>query len=220
MSNRQPYRWLFAIIGSLIGVIVLVAVYIGWLLVAPTETNNAIAFTPDNEYTGITAIEPPQPTADFTLTNQHGDPFSLSELSGKPTLITFGFTNCPDICPLTLSEFRQTHSELGEQANDLNFVFISVDGRRDTPTVLREYFQLYDVDSFIYGMTGDEAIVRELGNDYGLEFVYREPNETGWYNVDHTAGSFLLDADGNWIRRYAYATERALIIEDLQRVLN
>ena len=92
-------------------------------------------------------------------------------------------------------------------------------GDRDTPNVLRDYFDLLGVESFLIGLTGTPETVRDLGRDYGLDFQYGEANGQGHYDVGHTAGMFLLDAESRWIRRYAYGTDRKLIVDDLQSVL-
>jgi protein SCO1/2 len=72
-------------------------------------------------------IDPPMPAPDFTLNNQYGQPFRLSEQRGKLVLIFFGYTNCPDVCPSTLAQFRQVRTQLGTQAERVQFVFITVD---------------------------------------------------------------------------------------------
>jgi protein SCO1/2 len=179
-----------------------------------------VAFVQDNEFDGVTEIDPPRLMPDFTLTDQTGAPLSLRELQGKPTLITFGFTHCPDICPLTLNEFRRIARNLGDDSQRVNFVFISVDGNRDTPQRLQNFFETQRVDEFVIGLTGSPDEVRRSGVDYGLNFVYSEPDATGAYTVDHSAGMFLLDSDNHWIKRYAFSTDIALIQRDIEARLN
>ncbi|MDQ7036177.1 MAG: SCO family protein [Anaerolineae bacterium] len=208
--------WLVYLFGLLIVGISLVAVYIVYLLMTTPQTES-ITITPDTAFNGITAIEPPLLMSDFTLTNQHNEPIRLRDLSGKPILITFGFTSCPDICPFTLGEMRSIHEALADNADDINFVFISVDGERDTPDTLRDYFDLLRVDTFLIGMTGTPDSVRQLGDEYGVNFIYDEADDSGNYGVTHTAGMFLLDENQNWIRRYTYGMQASLIIEDIQQ---
>jgi protein SCO1 len=210
--------WLVYLVGTLTGAIALVAVYIAYLLFTTPE-QTPIILTPQASSNGITAIEPPLPISDFTLTSQHNEPISLSDLVGKSTLITFGFTHCPDVCPITLGEIRSIHEALGADAEKLNFVFISVDGERDTPDILRDYFELLRVDSFLVGMTGSPEAVREVGTEYGVEFIYGEADANGNYDVTHTAGMFLLDANQNWIRRYTYGTPAQVIAADIEPLL-
>lgn len=223
MSLIKQYRTLSLLVGGLLLAILGLAAYIVALSLqmdAPPQTaSGGVAFVQESDFDGITPIEPPRAMPDFSLTNQDGESVNLYDLQGKPVMLTFGFTNCPDVCPLTMSEFRDVHEALGTAATDLHFVFISVDGTRDTPQALRQFFSAQRVDDFMLGLTGAEAAIRQLGVDYGLEFLYREPNASGWYNVDHTAGSFLLDANSNWVRRYAYGTQPDLIAADLRGLL-
>jgi protein SCO1 len=211
--------WLVYLVSTLTGAIVLVVVYIAYLLLS-TPQQTPIILTPQAASNGITAIEPPLPMSDFTLTNQHNEPISLSDLAGKPTLLTFGFTHCPDVCPITLGEMRSIYEVLGAEVEKLNFTFISVDGERDTPDMLKDYFELLHVDSFLVGMTGTPDAVRELGTEYGVEFFYGETDENGNYDVSHTAGMFLLDANRNWIRRYTYGTPAQVIAADIEPLLD
>ena len=217
MKSRNS--WLVYLVGTLTGAIVLVAVYIAYLLFT-TPQPTPLIITPQAVLNGITVIEPPLPMSDFMLNDQQNEPIQLSDLAGKPTLLTFGFTHCPDVCPITLGEMRNIHEALGANADALNFVFISVDGERDTPDILRDYFELLHVDSFLVGMTGTPEAVRELSAEYGVEFIYNEADENGNYDVSHTAGMFLLDANQNWIRRYTYGTLAQVITADIEPLLN
>src|SRR5690606_25009048 len=100
------------------------------------------------------------------------------------------------------------------------YVFITVDGQRDTPQVLADYFKTLRVDSFMLGMTGTEAALRELGIPFGLDFIYGQEDNFGNYSVEHTAGMFLLDSAGNWIRRYTYGTASQEIATDIRSILD
>lgn len=204
-------RGLLIILGVLGSAIVFVSAYIAFLLLADSPSEPS-----DSDISPISLIEPPLQMPDFTLTNQQGENTSLSDLSGKPVLLTFGFTHCPDVCPITLGEMRSIHEELGEQ---VNYVFVSVDGERDTPEILANYFVTLRVDSFIVGLTGTEAEVREMGIPYGLDFNYSEADALGNYSVEHTAGLFLLNSEAQWIRRYAYGMRTEDIINDLREFM-
>src|SRR5690606_25719763 len=106
--------------------------------------------------------------------------------------------------------------ELGNLADDIDYVFVSIDGERDTPEVLNTYLTTLRVNDFIVGMTGTEAELREFTRPLGVEFIYNEPDRFGNYTVDHTAGTFLLDANQNWVRRYRYGIQSSLIAEDIR----
>lgn len=224
MSNdtRTPTtnRLLFALIGILTAAIVLVAVYIVIRQVtAPAESVPVTFERVNDDFAGDTPIDPPRDMPDFTLTDQHDAAVSLSDFSGKPVLMAYGFTHCPDVCPITLGEFKSVHEALGESASEVAFVFISVDGKRDTPARLRRYLQLRQVDDFVVGLTGSEDEIRRVSADYGVKFSYSEPDENGAYNVDHTAGYYLLDAAGNWIMRYDFGTDPALMASQIREII-
>lgn len=166
-------------------------------------------------------IDPPRPMPDFTLTSDSGQPMRLSDLRGRPVLLFFGFTHCPDICPTTLGEFRQVKEKLGEQGDQAAFVFISVDGSRDTPESLAAY--LHALDPAFIGLTGDEEVVRAIGKDY---YLYFERVTLGTataagenYTVDHTTYSYLIDADGHLRVIYPFQAPTQMIADDIKSLL-
>ncbi len=158
----------------------------------------------DNDLRETFLFDEPRPLDDFTLTNHLGEAMRLSDLRGRPTLLFFGYTHCPDICPTTLSEFTVVKRELGTAADDVNFVFVSVDGERDTPAVIADYIGQFDAD-FI-GMTGVPDDVRAIGEDFNLFFEYQRADVNGDYLVDHSASSFLIGADGQFYGAFPYQT--------------
>jgi protein SCO1/2 len=182
---------------------------------APTPHHGA-AIIEGEAFTGIEVINPPRALADFTLTDQEGQPFSLSDLNGKLALIQFGYTHCPDVCPSTLLKFKQIKTALGDQADQVAFVLISVDGERDTPEVMKDYISRFD-PAFI-GLTGRSDEVLAMGGDYNL-YVNKQPavdSAPDSYLVDHTATTFTVDQEGNLVALYIYGTDTSLIIEDIQ----
>ena len=192
------------------------SVYLAFARLTVNENTPIESFNVDEEdFDGSTSIDPPLEMPDFTLTNQDGDAIQLSDLRGKFVLLTFGYTHCPDVCPLTLNEFRRIRETLGDLAESVEFVFVSVDGQRDTPDVLKQYFETRKLDGFI-GLTGEEADLRELGTDYGLFFEIGENTSKGGYLVNHTAGSYLLDPSGRWIMRYQFGVLPSMIVNDLE----
>ena len=171
------------------------------------------------QYDGVITINPPVDLPEFILTSSEGEPLGLSDLQGRFVLLTFGFTHCPDICPLTLSDFQQIQNWLGSEAAKIKFVFVSVDGKRDTPEELSEYFafrQLVD----IIALTGDEELIREMGEPLGLSFEVGGEDTRGGYMVNHSAGSFLLDPEGRWIVRYQFGVPLGRIASDLQALIH
>ncbi len=167
---------------------------------------------------GVTVINPAKPVSDFTLTNQDGVATHLSDFKGKLVLITFGYTHCPDVCPITLAHFKQIKDELGQSADQLAFLFVSVDGARDTPTRLKEYLPVFD-PQFV-GLTSDEKTMRQVVKDYGVIFELK--NAGGLksdYVVEHTAGTYLVDKNGQWVRRYAYDADPIIVANNIQQVI-
>ncbi len=170
-------------------------------------------------FNGITEVDPPRQLRDFTLTNQNNEPTSLSDFKGKMVLMLFGYTHCPDVCPLTLLEFKKIILALGDKADQMAFVFISIDGARDTPTVMADYVSRFD--SSIVGLTGDEATLTRLGTDYDLYFAKRADasGSTESYLMDHTSSTFLVDKEGQLVALYTYGTPAATIADDIQKRL-
>ena len=190
----------------------------------PLPPQNLAAAAPG----GAAVVEPPLLVQDFTLTSQSGQPLSLSELRGRPVLLFFGYTHCPDECPLTLAEFTQVKSQLGDLGEKVHFLFISVDGERDTPSVVAEFLRRFD-DSFV-GMTGDSDSLRQLGTRFGLMFEAvvlgndgsQRPatNQDENYFVSHISPSFLIDQDGYLSRVFSYGTKADVIASNLRQFLD
>ena len=184
-------------------------------LMAATATPTP-TFAPD--IPGVTPIEPGSDVADFTMISSTGEPFDLSSLRGEYALLFFGYTHCPDFCPLTLSEFKQVKSMLGEDAERVNFIFITGDGERDTPEVLDRYGRRFDPE-FI-GLTPDEPTLEQIAPDYGLYYDRRtDEGSDGNYPVDHSTVSYLIDAQGKLRAIYSYDAEPEVIAEHVQGVM-
>ena len=213
-------RLLYGVIaGLLIGISALAIVLVQDQL-RETETIETGHFSVEGEteYDGAIGIEPPVAVPDFTLTDQHGEPFNLRELRGRLVLLTFGFTNCPDVCPLTLSDLQQVKTLLGADAEQVKLVFVSVDGNRDTPEVLRDYLAFRKLDDIV-ALTGGEDEVRNAGAPFGLAFEVSGNASAPSYSINHTAGSFLLDRRGSWIMRFQFGLPPERIAAKLRKLL-
>jgi protein SCO1 len=167
-------------------------------------------------------IEPPKPMPDFTLQSASG-PVSLSDFRGKLVVVFFGFTNCTDVCPLTLAAFRQAFTELGDQAMDVQVLFISVDHRRDTPEVVHGYTSNFHPD-FI-GLAGSKQQIDQVTRDFGVYYELGEPLEGdddhahGAYNVEHTTTVQVLDRQGNLVLTWSYGMPPDKLASDLKVLL-
>ena len=205
--------------GLLIGISALVLVLV-FGLAPPAEQPEARPFHVSDlaEYDGVTRIDPPLAIPLSSLLNLQGKSTDLGDFSGKYVLLTFGFTHCPDICPLTLDDYRQTQRLLGESAERVHFVFVSVDGRRDTPEALRDYLKFRELDRII-GLTGTAEQVGAFGAPFGLSFEIGQEQPSGNYLINHTAGSFLLDPAGRWIKRFQFAVPPERIAKELRSLL-
>jgi protein SCO1/2 len=174
---------------------------------------------------GTALVQPPQLVQDFTLTDHSGQRLSLSDLRGKPVLLFFGYTQCPEECPLTLLNYKRIKGELGDA---VQYVFVSVDGERDTPQVMADYLRKFDAD-FI-GMTSSPDDLRQLGTQFGLVFENVVFGSDGSqqpataqdenYFVSHISPTFLIDKDGYLNRLYFYGTEPEAIAANLREFLN
>ena len=173
------------------------------------------------QYQG-SVIDPPIPAPDIALVDQNEQPFRLSQRVAedgrrKIALVFFGYVHCPDVCPVTLSEYRQVKAELGEQTEQLDFVFITVDPQRDTPETLRKH--LANFDPAFVGLTGSQAQLEQVWKDFNV-FVYQhEPTASGGYLVDHTARVYVVDRQGELRMTYPFGTGAGIMAEDMRHLI-
>ncbi|HEX2619413.1 MAG TPA: SCO family protein [Phototrophicaceae bacterium] len=188
-----------------------------------TSTRNndpdAVAIVEDDNYDdGITDIDPPKPLDDFTLTSTAGEKVKFSNYDDHWRIIYFGYTNCPDFCPSTLTDFKRVKDELGDQADRVTFMMISVDGERDTPAELATYLGKFDSD--FVGLTGTKEEVIPATKTFGVFFEKHDNTDTEHYAVDHTVSIFVVNPTGEMVALYAYGTDVQTIIDDLKSRLS
>ena len=158
-----------------------------------------------------------QVLADFTLTSDRG-PVHLSDWRGKAVVLSFGYTYCPDICPTILSQYKKAIGQLGAQASQVQFVFISVDPDRDTPARLNEYVSYFN--PAITGITGTRAEIDQAVALFGAKYEIETPDPTtGQYGVSHTAYIYALDGKGQLRLAWPFDIEAANMKADLQALL-
>jgi protein SCO1 len=168
-------------------------------------------------------IDPPATAPDIELVDQYGEPFKLSEQVAedgrrKAAMIFFGYIHCPDVCPVTLSEYRQVKTSLGEKADKVDFVFVTTDPDRDTPETLGKHLANFD-PQFI-GLTGNRAALEKVWSDFGV-FVYQhEPTEAGGYLVDHTARVYVVDRNGDLRLTYLFGSGAEMMAEDMWNLVD
>lgn len=160
-------------------------------------------------------IAPARTAPEIVLPTVGGESFRLSEQQGKLVLIFFGYTRCPDVCPLTLSEFKQVKEALGERADQVEFVFITVDPERDTPELMAEHVARFDPE--FVGLSGSAAELDPVWRAYG---VYHEavPMSAG-YSMDHSAFTYLIDKAGNLRLTYGFGTPVEDLLADVRELL-
>jgi protein SCO1/2 len=183
---------------ALIGVLVLVwaAVGLGWF---------AREEVPEH---GLPTI------AKFQLTDQDGQSVDERAVLGKPALVFFGFTYCPDVCPTTLAAMTALLGRLGSDGDRLGVFFVTVDPERDTSAEVKKYLSSFD--RRIRGLTGTHDQIRTLAKPLGVFFAKVKSGDS--YTMDHTASVFLLDTQGRFRGTIAYG-EDAGVAEDKVRAL-
>ena len=143
---------------------------------------------------GIILLPQSRNLPDVTMTDQDGKPVAIDELKGKWSLLFFGYTFCPDICPTTLAQLRQIKSELPKEAVDkLQIVLVSVDPNRDTPKQLKQYLGYFD-PRYI-GLTAPVADIQKLASALSIPFIPADTSKPG-YTVDHSGNLALIGPDG------------------------
>jgi len=135
----------------------------------------------------------------FSTTDQNGMEFGLQNLQGKWSFIFFGYTHCPDICPITLTVFDDVYEKLrtNQQQADVQMIFVSVDPERDTIEQLHDYVSYFN-ENFI-GLGGSLEQIQSLTGQMGIAFFHEQPSATGDYLVNHSASVFLVDPLGQLI---------------------
>src|SRR3954463_13296076 len=152
----------------------------------------------------------------FQLTAQAGQPVTENNLHGKPTLIFFGFTHCPDVCPTSLFEISEVLRAMGKDADRVNAYFISVDPERDTAAAMKEY--LASFDPHLKGLTGSPESVAKVISSYRV-YAKKVPLKDGDYTMDHTALIYLMDRDGKFVAPFNLKRTPEEAAADLKRYL-
>lgn len=143
---------------------------------------------------GIVILPQGRDVPDLTLTNQDGEPVSMEQLKGRWSLLFFGYTFCPDICPATLAELRQLRTKLPDAANQqMQPILVTVDPERDTPEQLKQYLGYFGAD--FMGLTGSLKDIQTLANAVGVPFIPADTSKEN-YTVDHGGNLALIGPDG------------------------
>ena len=152
----------------------------------------------------------------FKLTDQNGQAVSDQDLHGRPFLVFFGFTHCPDVCPTTLFEVSEILRALGRDADRTRALFITVDPERDTPSVMKDYLSSFD--PHLSGLSGDPAAIAAIAKGYRV-YYKKVPLDQGGYTMDHTAIVYLMDKDGRFVSPFSLKRTAEAAAADLRRYL-
>jgi protein SCO1/2 len=152
----------------------------------------------------------------FALVDQRGNPVDNSVFVGKPSLLFFGYTHCPDVCPTTMGEMQGWFAALGDEAKTLQGVFVTVDPARDTPEILGDYVSF--VSDRIVGLTGSQDEIDKVVRDWGA-LAERVNQDDGGYLMNHTASVFLVNSKGEFAGTIAYGENTDTALEKIRRLV-
>ncbi len=155
----------------------------------------------------------------FTMVNQKGKTVTEKDFLGRHSLVFFGFTHCPDICPATLQVASEAMEKLGPLADKVQPVFVSVDPERDTPEILKSYLE--DFDPRLTGLTGSVDQVAKIAKAYRIYHnKVADPNSEGGYTVDHSAYLYLMSPEGQYIAHYPPAIQGDALADRMRPALS
>jgi protein SCO1/2 len=152
----------------------------------------------------------------FQLTDQTGQTVTEKNLIGRPTLVFFGFTHCPDVCPTELFEMSEVLRVMGGDADRVNAYFISVDPERDNAATMKDYLSSFDPR--LKGLTGDPDAVAKAISGYRV-YARKVPLKDGDYTMDHTALVYLMDRDGKFVAPFNLKQKPEEAAAELKRYL-
>jgi len=153
----------------------------------------------------------------FALESVNGGTFTEASLRGTPSLVFFGYTYCPDVCPTTLAESTGWRRELGLSEEDLRIIFVTVDPERDTADLLQTYLGAFDPD--IVGLRGSDSQTEDAKKAFGVYSARNESASTTDYLVDHTASVFLIGRDGSFEGTISFGEGRDTALGKIRRLV-
>lgn len=158
------------------------------------------------------------PDLEFTLIGPDSEQVDARSLQGKPVLVFFGFTNCPDVCPTTLTQLSVVMKKLGPQADDVQVLLVSVDPGRDTPDVMKKYTASFG--PWLLGLTGSEEDLDTFRKAYGVYAAMESSDDKGAYNVMHSAAVFAFDSKGKARLLISDVVDSDAVVSDLKNLIN
>jgi len=198
--RKKTFDDRFSIVSIALGIIILLAVG----LINPFKLHDHL-------------VEPPFLMEDFTLQAANGESFRLSDQEGKIVLLFFGYTNCADVCPTTLSTLKQVYQRLGENAQNVKFVMITVDPERDTPEKVAAYVTQFN--SEFIGLSGSLADLEPIWKRLGIFVEKKNSDNVEGYLVSHTASVYVIDRSGIFIMTFPYETSALHMTNEIIQLL-
>lgn len=157
------------------------------------------------------------PDLKFSLTIDLNKPVTAAYYRGKVVMLYFGYTHCPDVCPLTLVHLHTDMQKLGKLADGVRILFVTVDPARDTPAVLHQYVAAFDPR--IVGLTGSQKQIAALAKRYRAYFQREKPEKSGDYLVNHSGGIYIFDREGNARLIASNGDPDSAVVHDLKILL-
>ncbi len=164
----------------------------------------------------IAAVHAAGVGGDFSLTDQHGQPFQLQQLRGKVVLLFFGYTSCPDVCPTELAGISKVLKSLKADIAKVQGLFVSVDPERDSPEILAEYVRYFDAS--LIGLTGSQSDIETVTKQYQVSYG-KHPTPGGGYSMDHTANLYVIGANGKLFAIIPYGFPPEHVVDMLKEML-
>ena len=165
-------------------------------------------------------IEPPRAVSAYEFTLSDGKRVSTAAERGRPLLVFFGYTHCPDVCPTTLADWKRAKEKIGSDADRVRFVFVTIDPERDTPVLAERYAKQFDA-SFL-GVVGDSATTRRILADFGASAAREAASAVAAdssYSMGHSAQTFLIDDKGRMLAIYPFGIGWEALVADLKTIL-
>ena len=153
--------------------------------------------------------------SEVNLIDHNGQAFKSTTLKNKPSLLFFGFTNCPEICPTTLADLSQITKEVTLNDDSINIIFVTLDPKRDNKEHLRDYIQYFDGN--IIGVTGNKIEIKKFADNWGV-FYETIKTKNSSYTLNHTATVFMIDALGNFRGTIAWGENEPSIIQKINNL--
>jgi protein SCO1 len=154
--------------------------------------------------------------ADFRLNDAAGKPVSLADYRGKVVALFFGYTHCPQVCPTTLADLAQVMRELGKDADKVQVLFVTLDPERDTPELLAQFPPAF-YPTF-KGLYGDSTATAQAARAFGVIYQ-KQPNKNGGYELDHSAGTYLIAPGGKPVLLSPYGQRPESLVRDIRLLL-